>query len=176
MKKPNTLKGLKLYLLYLFIGITFLLVFTNTGAAQSDADNYPALVKQADLALAAKDYPTALMLFTKANYSKPELTYASGKIAGINAILDATPELRAQLFENIIINAENFYKQKNYAEAKLEYQKAIAIDPSSQFPKDRLGQITAVYTDPSDLSYFNDAVAHGDKALAANDYEKAILF
>ncbi len=176
MKKRNTLKGLKIYLLYLFIGITFLLVFTNTTAAQTAADNYPALVKQADLALASKDYPTALMLYTKASYAKPELTYASGKIAEINATLDATPDSRAQLFENLIINAENFYKQKDYAQAKQEYQKAIAIDPSSQFPKDRLGQITAVYTDPTDLEYFNNAVANGDKALAANEYEKAILF
>ncbi len=176
MKKRNTLKGLKLYLLYLFIGITFLLVFTNTIVAQTAADNYPAVVKQADLAFASKDYPTALMLYTKASYAKPELTYASGKIAEINATLNATPDSRAHLFENLIINAENFYKQKDYAQAKQEYQKAIVIDPSSQFPKDRLGQITAVYTDPSDLAYFNDAVANGDKALAANEYEKALLF
>jgi len=178
MKKHNTRKGLALYLLLLFTGINFSLSFTNTCSAQNQAsaDDYSALVKQADQALAAKDYPTALMFYTKASYTKPELKYASGKIAEINELLDATADSKALLFENIIIQAENFYKQKDYPKAKLEYQKALALDPSAQFPKDRLAQISAVFTDPSDLAYFNDAVANGDKALATNDFEKAILF
>lgn len=178
MNNRNTQIGIKIYFLFLFFGFNFLLAVTNTCHAQGQAstDAYPNLVKSADQALAAKDYATALMLYTKASYAKPELKYASGKISEINTLLDATPDARATLFENIIIDAENFYKQKEYAKAKQEYQKALAIDPSAQFPKDRLGQITAVYTDPTDLAYYNDAVTNGDKAFAAHDYDKAILF
>ena len=93
----------------------------------------------------------------------------------ISALLEADPNKRAEIFENIMLKAETLYKQKKYPEAKTEYHKAVLIDQALQFPKDRLGQISAVYTDPDDLAYFNDAVANGDKALAANHFDEAIV-
>ena len=98
------------------------------------------------------------------------------KIAEINTILDANPDSKAQLFENIILKAENLFKQKDYPKAKAEYQKALVIDPSAQFPKDRLRQISAFILILKIWQYFNDAVANGDKALAASDFDKAISF
>jgi hypothetical protein len=56
------------------------------------------LVKQADQALAAKDYSSALMLYEKANFAKPELKYASGKITEINAILDESEGYKINTF------------------------------------------------------------------------------
>jgi len=178
MKKQNTRKGMKIFLLNLFIAITFFTVSEIPCSAQNQAGaaGYATLIQQADQALAAKDYPAALMLYSKASYAKPELSYAPGKISEINETLDANPDLRAQLFENTILKAENLFKLKDYAQSKQEYQKALALDPSAQFPKDRLAQISALYTDPADISYYNDAVSNGDKALAANDFDKAVLF
>ncbi|MEI8049009.1 MAG: hypothetical protein WCI92_16620 [Bacteroidota bacterium] len=178
MKNQNPFKGLKIYLLLSFI---LLIIFTFTTSLcqaqnQANASTYPVLMQQADQAAAAKDYATALLLYEKAKHAKPELSFASGKITEINAFLDENQDLRSQIFENIIIKAETLYNQKDYANAKAEYLKALLIDPSAQYPKDRLGQISAVFTDPSDVSYFNDAVANGDKALAASEFDKAVLF
>jgi len=178
MKNHKSRKGSTIILLLAIAGISFLSLISNPCLAQTQTNStgYEALVKQADQALAAKDYSTALMLYEKANLAKPELKYASGKITEINAILDASEGSRSTLFEDLIIKAENFLKQKDYPKAKAEYQKALSIDPKAQFPKDRLKQISAVYTDPADQEYFNDAVTSGDRALAALDFEKAILF
>jgi len=178
MKNSNTRKYLNKNILLVFIGI-ILATFTPFSAESQTPANvvgYPALIQTADQALAAKDYPTALMQYEKAKHAKPELTYASGKIAEINTILDANADLRAQLFESSILKAENFYAQKAYPQAKTEYQKALVLDPSAQYPKDKIRQVSSIYTDPSDQVYFNDAVANGDKALTVFEYEKAILF
>jgi hypothetical protein len=178
MKNQIPRKGPNIILLLAIAGITFLSLLSNPCPAQTkpNTTGYTELLKQADQALAAKDYATALMLFEKASFAKPELKYASEKITEINAILDENKGSRAILFEDLIIKAENFFKIKDYPGAKAEYQKALSIDPSAQFPKDRLKQISAVYTDPADQEYFNDAVANGDRSLAASDFDKAVLF
>ena len=50
----------------------------------------------------------------------------------------------------------------------------MLLDPESQFPKDRLAEIRTRYTDPDDQAFFDGAVADGDKALAAADFDKAV--
>lgn len=177
MKNYFPKRDLNIFALLAFFVFSFL-TFTNPYEAksQTSADGYPALILQADKALAEKDYPAALLYYGKAKNIKPELKYASDKIAEINTTLDATTNSRSSLFENSIIKAESYYKQKDYPNAKAEYQKALVIDPSAQFPKDRLGQISAIFTDPDDLAYYSDAISNGDRSLASNDFEKAIAF
>ncbi|MFA5972421.1 MAG: hypothetical protein WC780_08735 [Lentimicrobiaceae bacterium] len=178
MKNCISRKAFNLYVWLVVIGTAFLPFLNNPCSAQSttNAAAYSTLIQQADQALTAKDYPVALLLYAKASHANPALNYAPGKIDEINATLDANPGSRDRLFENLILAAEGLYNQKNYSQAKTEYQKALLIDPSAQFPKDRLGQISAIYTDPDDLIYFNEAVTSGDKALAASDFDKAVMF
>ena len=178
MKNHKLRKFLSIYILFAFFGITFFTFVTKPCQAQtqSNTTTYNPVIQQADAALAAKDYATALQLYEKARQIKPELKYAPGKIAEINELLDAQPNLKSQLFEDIIVKAETYFNKKDYPQAKTEYQKAIGIDPSAQFPKDRLAQISALYVDPTDAAYFTEAISNGDKALAANDFDKSVMF
>ena len=177
MKKRISRKGIKIYLFIILIGILFSPSFSSSCLAQAkvNASDYAMYIQQADQALAAKDYANAILLYEKASRTKPELMYAPGKMSEISAALEKDPNKRAEIFEDIMLKAETLYKQKKYPEAKVEFHKAILIDPALQFPKDRLVKISAVYTDPDDLAYFNDAVANGDKMLAANEFDKAIV-
>ncbi|HNW52707.1 MAG TPA: hypothetical protein PKN21_00485, partial [Bacteroidales bacterium] len=174
MKNRIPRKGLNIYSFLVIFGIIFAPALFNKSFAQAKppASPYSTLLQEADKALAAKDYANALLLYDKASHAKPDLKYAPGKIAEINALLDA--DTRAQLFETIILKAENLFKQNNHPQAKTEYQKALLIDPESQFPKDRLAEIRTRYTDPDDQAFFDGAVADGDKALAAADFDKAV--
>jgi len=178
MKNCISRKRLKIYILLVFIGITLLPSFLNPCTAQNKTtgDTYKVIIQQADQALSDKDYAAALFLYEKASQAKPDYNYAAEKIEEINKLLSAIPDSKAQLFENTILKAESYYGQKNYPQAKTEYQKALLLDPSAQFPKDRLGQIADVYNDPDDMANFNAAIANGDKALAAAEFEKAITF
>ena len=176
MKNCILRNHLNIYILLVFIGITLLPSFTNPCFSQNNANvaDYKNFIQQADQALAAKDYAGALFLYEKAKRAKPDDNYTSGKINEINKILDATPDSKAKLFEDVILKAESLFKQKDYPKAKSEYQKAMLIGPSAQFPKDRLAEISTLYSDPDDVAVFNAAIASGDKALAKYDFDEAI--
>ncbi len=142
----------------------------------STSASYKSLLAQADYANDGKDYASALLFYEKAYKTKPDYYYAPEKINEINSILNASPETKSRIFENTIEKAESLYKKEDYQQAKSEYEKASLVDTSAQLPKDRLNQLSSVYTDPDDMGNFNLAIANGDKALASGDYDHAVLF
>lgn len=76
-------------------------------------------------------------------------------------------------FEDAITKGEAFLEAKDYAKAKAEYQKALSIDPSAKYPKDKLTQIRKVYIDPKDETDFQNAVSKGDQFVLAENYDAA---
>lgn len=165
---------------FLLTAFTLLIILTDPRSAASQtsasAGNYAALITQADQAFNAKDYGTALIMYNKAAFANTSQQYTSTKIKQINLLLDGDATLKSKLFEDAILKAEDLFGQKNYASAKTEYQKALAIDPSAEFPKDRLSQLQKLYIDPADKSFFDGCMANGDKALTDGDYVKAVQF
>ena len=148
---------------------------TSTKTMSSNA-SYKSMLTKADYEYENKDFGTALFHYDKATKTRPEYSYAYDKMEEINTILNASPETKTKIFENTIHNAENLFEQQNYQQAKSEYEKAALIDTSAQLPKEKLRQISSVYTDPEDMSNFKLAVANGDKALASSDYDHAFMF
>ena len=137
---------------------------------------YKSLLAKADYEYNNQDFGTALLHYDKATKTRPEYSYAYDKMEEINNILKASPETKTKIFESTIQNAESLYEQKNFQQAKSEYEKAALIDTSAQLPKEKLQQISSVYTDPEDMSNFKLAVANGDKALASSDFDHAAMF
>jgi tetratricopeptide (TPR) repeat protein len=174
MKIPSRFSCQRTHALQFLLFIILISFVSKAWSQSKPTAEYNSLIQQADNALSARDYPTSLMLYEKAGRVNPEQKYTSSKINGIRTLLDSSDNLRSTLFENLIVSAETYFKAKDYAKAKTEYQKALSIDPSSQFPKDRLSQISALYADPSDQAYYADAIASGDKALAAGEFDKAV--
>ena len=80
---------------------------------------------------------------------------------------------KLQQFEDAILRGEDFLKVKDYARAKAEYQQALQIDPSAQYPKDKLAQIRKVYIDPADESRFKLAMESGNSLMQAKKYGEA---
>lgn len=80
---------------------------------------------------------------------------------------------RARQFEEAILRGEEFLNAKEYAKAKAEYQKALSIDPSAKYPKDKLAQIQKVYTDPEDEARFAAAIESGNRLMQAKKFEEA---
>ena len=142
----------------------------------SSNSSYKSLLAQAEYANDNKDYATALLLYEKAYRTKPDYSYAPEKIDEINTILNSAPETKTRIFESTMLKAESLYEQKNYQQAKSEFEKASLVDSSAQLPKDRLIQISSVYIDTDEMGNFNLAVANGDKELAISDFNHAILF
>jgi len=122
MKNSIFRNRLKIYILFVFIGITFLPSFTNPCYSQNNTNEagYKTTIQQADQALAAKDYAGALFLYKKASQAKPDDNYTAGKINEINNILEVNPDSKAKQFKDLILKAENLYKQKEHPNTKLE--------------------------------------------------------
>ena len=160
------------------LGLFFLLLTTNNVFSQnaSNSAEYNQFIQLADKASAIKDYGTALLNYEKANWLNPAQKYASETIDKINNILRDNSALQSQLFEDAILKGEDLFSKQLYVQAKVEYQKALAIDPSAQFPKDRLSKISSLYNDPSDQSYFNNSLTDGDNALSKGNYTRAIQY
>jgi tetratricopeptide (TPR) repeat protein len=84
-----------------------------------------------------------------------------------------TDKAKLMEFEDAITKGEAFLEAKDYAKAKAEYQKALSIDPSAKYPKDKLAQIRKVYIDPKDETDFQNAVLKGDQFIQAENYDAA---
>lgn len=88
-------------------------------------------------------------------------------------VTGADNQAKLQQFEDAITKGEQFLQAKEYAKAKAEYQKALIIDPSSKYPKDKLTYIRKFYIDPADEARFNTAMESGNKLMIVADYAAA---
>ncbi|MBW6492249.1 MAG: hypothetical protein K0B15_13760 [Lentimicrobium sp.] len=80
---------------------------------------------------------------------------------------------KLQQFEEAILRGEDFLQAKEYAKAKAEYQKALSIDPSAKYPKDKLTQIRKFYIDPADEAAFADAMNRANNLMQSRSYAAA---
>ncbi len=76
-------------------------------------------------------------------------------------------------FEEVILKGEESYKLKDYPVAKRYFEKALEIDPSSRYAKDRLTAIRGFYTDPEDVAKYNAAMEKGNRELSLEHFDQA---
>ncbi len=81
---------------------------------------------------------------------------------------------KLQQFEDAILRGEELLGAGKYAEAKAQYQAALKIDPTAQFPKDKLAQIRKVYIDPEDEARFTQFMQTGTQRMAEKRYPEAL--
>ncbi len=149
-------------------------------------DKYTAAIAKADAALGTKDYETAKAGYTEASGLKAAEKYPKDKLAEINAIL--AKEMGAKELEkkyaDAIAKADAALGTKDYTTAKTQYTAALALKPTEQYPKDKLGEVDKALADLADAknkdaaqkvldAKYTAAIAKGDKALAAKTYDAA---
>ncbi|HOW30695.1 MAG TPA: hypothetical protein PLP88_03950, partial [Bacteroidales bacterium] len=159
-----------IFSLFIFISI---LAFNTSGQAQQAKGNYENEVKGADEAFNAKDYGTSLMRYRSASNLQPAQKYPQEQINTISKLLNENTNLKNNLFEDAILKGESFLSAKNYPAANLEFSKALEIDPTAQYPKDKLAAIRKVYNDPGEAARYSDAMSKATQAMAAGDYDLA---
>lgn len=76
-------------------------------------------------------------------------------------------------YENIILRAEQLMEQKNFKQAKAEYENALRANPEANYPRIKLQQIREVYVDPDDTRRYNSYISEGDRLLNQQDYKQA---
>ena len=143
-------------------------------------EKYQAAIALADKLLESKSYTEARAQYTAALAVKPGEAYPTGKISEIDKTLAeiAKQKARDEQYNAIISSGEKFFNAKSLAEAKGEYQKALALKPDEQLPKQRITSIDSLNAavlaarKARDSSY-SATIISGDKLLAAKSFEEA---
>lgn len=78
-----------------------------------------------------------------------------------------------KIFQEALMNGGRYLKNKDYKNAKIEYEKALAIQPDSKYVKSKLSEISKVYTDPALLAQYEQLLSQGKKAFEQAQYEIA---
>ena len=102
-------------------------------------DLYASAISAADQFMASADYANALQEYGIAKDLKPEEAYPTRKIDEINTILKAEEE-GEQEYALAINLGDQYLNAGALAEAKTEFEKALAIKPGEAYPAERLSR------------------------------------
>ncbi len=167
--------------------------------AAQNARTYKMLVASGDSLFAVKNYAAAKERFTMAQALPLADEYPSKKITEIDAILtrleqekEATEALRARIakYDQIIAEADQEFRQKNYDTAEARYREALALEYKKEYPENQLKTIAAIRKEESDklkqeeaarrqqeelrkaelMARYKQLIATADEAFKAENY------
>jgi hypothetical protein len=146
-------------------------------------NDYKAAIAKADAAFTAKNYDFAKTNYNDALKLKPAEAYPKTKLAEIDAAIakqGAEKELNAK-YEAAIAKGDKAFAAKDYTNAKVGYNEALALKATEKYPKDKIAEIDKALADVAakekaekELNEkYAAAIAKADKALTAKDYVNA---
>jgi hypothetical protein len=171
--------------------------------AEEKAKNqqYTDLIASADAALKAKNYEVAKTTYTDASKIKVEEKYPKDKIKEIEGILadlaakKAAEEAAAlaekqknEKYQAFIALADKGMENKNYDIAKTNYNQALTIKSTEQYPKDKLVEIenilaelakkkaaeeSAMMAQKEKDEKYKQLIAAADKGFTSKSYDDA---
>jgi tetratricopeptide (TPR) repeat protein len=118
--------------------------------AKSKADSYTAAINAASEAFAKKNYSSARESYLIALKSIPGDVLATDQIKKIDYLMAEAEKMkknedaRQTAFTALIKSADGLFDQAQYANAKTEYKKALALDPASIYAKQRITRIDEI--------------------------------
>ena len=142
-------------------------------------EEYLAFISKADGLVTEKSYEPAKKEYQNALTIKPGERYPKDRINEIDAILAGMDKQKSQdeQYRSFLASADKLLADKSYEAAKLDYQKALHLKPSEQYPKDKISLIDAALADLGKQNALDDqysaSIANADKLLAAKSFEPA---
>ncbi len=140
-------------------------------------DNWQKIISAADNFFRLKDYANAVLKYQEALGISPNEKYPSDKISEINTLLEKekNDELHTQYLK-IIVQADQFFKSKDYEKAKSTYSDALKIKSNEQYPRDKIDEINRIALDNQQQKSgsYNKIIADADKYYLAKAYDQAV--
>ncbi|MBN1338887.1 MAG: hypothetical protein JXA03_06155 [Bacteroidales bacterium] len=135
---------------------------------------YSKSIADANKKLEKTDYPGAVNAYQEALTYKPGDSFASGKVAEIEAILSRMNQ-QQQSYDQIIVLADKLFSEKKYEEAKAQYQQALQLKPGEKQPSDRIKECDKnIENLKLTLNLYNQAIQDADKLFADGKFSQAI--
>jgi len=156
---------------------------------RADQLAYEKVIKTADQLLADKNYTESESKYKEALSIKSAEEYPQKKIKEIEGILDGIAKDKAKVesdYKAAIALADDMFQKKDYPNSQNGYRKALTIKADQAYPKDQIQKIDQILADlkrqeaealkqqqDKQDKAFADAMANGNKAFDANDFENA---
>jgi len=142
------------------------------GIAETDAA-YQTSITNANQFFADGNYGQAQSEYQTASSLKPEEEYPKTKLTEIRALLAGLAETDAA-YQTSITNADQFFADENYEQAKSEYQTASNLKPEEEYPKTKLTEITALLAGLAETdAAYQSSITNADQFFADENYEQA---
>ncbi len=135
---------------------------------------YQVAIANADKFMAASDYANALQEYANASDLKPAAAYPRQKVEEINNLLEARKEADRN-FEAAVSMGDQYLNGGAYADAKVQFEKALAIKPGETYPAERLSVALNALNDQRELqASYEKSMNEGEQQLEAGAYDAAI--
>ncbi len=150
-------------------------------------EDYNKFIKDADAALAAKEYQNAQSGYQQASAVKPNEQYPKDKLNEIKSILEELAKKEAEekqkeaAYQAAIANGDKLLGLQKYDEAKQSYVKASEIKAEEKYPKDKIAEIDGILADlakkeaeeKAKNEQYQKLITEADGLLSSKEYDKA---
>jgi hypothetical protein len=148
----------------------------NAQISKNEAEEkaYSDAIADADEAFQKKEWEKAISSYQNASDLKEKEQYPKDKIKEIESLVANEEKLNAE-YNDAIASADSKFSEKEYEEAKIDYQKASSIKSSEQYPKDKIQEIEKIILEQNKAEKgYNDAIAEADNQFNGKEYQKSI--
>ncbi len=136
-------------------------------------EQYTILLSAADNFFREGDFDNARKKYEEAGKLIPSEGYPSEKIEEIENLINAKRRKQAT-YDDAIYRADKFIKYKKYKEAISEFEKALAIFPEEQYPKDKIAELNIKIVEVEEtLSSYDEIIGNADRLFLLKYYEGA---
>jgi len=150
-------------------------------AHQSMTENeYQRLISVADSFYIEKNFIRAKTNYLQALAVKPAESYPKEMIAKADNLIagqEANAKSIDEAYKSAIANADKLFTDKSYDPAKSEYQNALNIKPSEQYPKDKIAAIESIIALAEKQKIlqekYKSSIANADKLFTDKSYDQA---
>ena len=134
---------------------------------------YRSIVANGQQFYLAKKYEQALTEFEKAQRMKPGEKSLKEPIDKLKGLI-IQQKAQDQDFQKFIASGDNYFKVKDYLNAKSAYQQALELKPEETNAKDKLKQTMDILRSQKAQNILYDVtVANAEKMFQAKNYDKA---
>ncbi|MCP4551149.1 MAG: hypothetical protein GY834_03700 [Bacteroidetes bacterium] len=142
--------------------------------AQSvERNEYSQILIAADQYYKKGEFQLSIDEYAKASTLFPSEAYPLTQIDIITNLKSEQQKLIKE-FEKFVLAGDNFLTEKNYEDAKIEYQFALSLIPGQEYPKEQIEIVNKLIADQSTKRrIYLEAVINGDIEFSRQRYTEA---
>lgn len=153
------------------------------GQIAAKEKQYNDLISNADKSFGKEEWEQAKLIYQQASVVFPNEAYPKNKIVEIDnklmTLKQAEEERLAQeqinaQYDNLISQADNYFKQESYDIAKENYQNALNLKSTESYPRQRINEIDNILAQIQDVeTRYANQISNADIQFQNKNYDAA---